>query len=313
MAATPREVDGEPVDHIAVVGGIRGLGSAQDRVYLYNPSENRWHEGPSLPEPRHHTTAASLHGALYVSGGARSVTGSWEPEATVWRLAPDSDRWHAVPDMPDGRYGHRLVVAGEELVAVGGHGPGRDTFIYRTDGRDDESARHADTGEAYEAGKWRRAAPIPVMRDHLSVVVAEGEIWAIGGRADDENFARVDIYDPAADRWRDGPDLPADTSGAAEGFIDGEILIFGGEDPSFLGGQVFDRHWRIDPSADDPRWSEAEPPLQAVHGAEGAVLDGRFYIAGGAHRQGGRSVISWRDLLQIRERYGTPRAHSGRR
>ncbi len=283
MAATPRVVDGEAEQRIVVVGGIRGLGSTQDRVYFYDPEADRWEEGPPLPEPRHHTAAASMAGDLHVSGGARSTAGSWDPESDLWRLEADAEEWEELEPMPEGRYGHRLVEHGGALYAVGGHGPGSALFRY-------------SAGEA-----WSSRAEIPRMRDHLSVVVADGEIWAIGGRADGEGFAQVDVYDPESDAWRDGPDLPSATSGAVEGRIDGEIHIYGGEDPSFRGGGVFDRHWRLDPSAEEPRWVEADPPPQAIHGVEGATLDGHFYKAGGANLQGGRSMFGWSDRLQIRE------------
>ena len=47
---------------------------------------------------------------------------------------------------------------------------------------------------------------MPRPRDHLSVVVANDRIWAIGGR-DPRSLARVDIYDPATNTWQAGPDL----------------------------------------------------------------------------------------------------------
>lgn len=40
------------------------------------------------------------------------------------------------------------------------------------------------------------------------------------------------------------------------------------------------------------------PPL-AVHGSEGAVIDGRFAIVGGAARRGLMSVLGWSDTLQM--------------
>ena len=283
MSATPRVLEGTRVEHVAVVGGISGLGRTQDTVFFYDPDRDAWREGPSLPGPRHHTAAASLDRALYVSGGAPATRGTWEPQADLWRLDADAERWQALEPMPEGRLGHRLVAHEGRLYAVGGVGPGSEVFIYDPD------------------GGWTRGAELPDMRDHLSVVVAGSEIWAIGGRIDGNSVSRVDIYDPVADRWSDGPDLPEVTSGAAEGFIDGSIHVYGGEEPGLIGGAVFDRHWRIDPGAPDPDWEPASPPIQAVHGAEGAVLEGRFYIAGGASRQGMLSAFSWSDLLQIRE------------
>jgi hypothetical protein len=46
-----------------------------------------------------------------------------------------------------------------------------------------------------------------------------------------------------------GPELPAPTSGAAEGEINGVIFIYGGEEPSFIDGGINDRHWMFDTRA----------------------------------------------------------------
>ena len=42
----------------------------------------------------------------------------------------------------------------------------------------------------------------------------------------------------------------------------------------------------------------AGPPL-TVHGAPGAIVDGRFVIAGGASRAGGQSNTAWSALTQV--------------
>ena len=101
--------------------------------------------------------------------------------------------------------------------------------------------------------------------------MVDGLIWAIGGR-DPRSLARVDIYNPAMDTWKPGPELPAPTSGAAEGVINGVIFIYGGEEPNFIEGGINDRHWMFDTRGASPQWEPAPAPPLAVHGADGAVL-----------------------------------------
>jgi hypothetical protein len=144
---------------------------------------------------------------------------------------------------------------------------------------------------------WMAGADMPAPRDHVAAVVVDGEIWAIGGRISGRAQSRVDVYSPATDAWRAGPPLPVPTSGAAEGVLDGFILLSGGEDP---GGfeRVLDQHWQLDTGAANGAWVGLnEPPLQ-VHGAQGAVIDGRFVIAGGSSRPGSLSRFAWSELVQ---------------
>jgi N-acetylneuraminic acid mutarotase len=256
-----------------VIGGLAGIPArTADDVTVFDPQTDTWTDAPPLPEPRHHAAAAALDGSIYLSGGAPSLT-DWTPSTTLWRLADDG--WARLFPMPEGRHSHRLVTVDGRLFAVGGVG-GSAVLIY-------DPAEDA----------WSSGAPIPLARDHLAVVAADGEIWAIGGRNGDGVQARVDIYDPAADQWRDGPDLPAPTSGAAEATHDGLILVSGGEDPSPVGDGVYDRHWWLDTRAIDTGWRPLPSPPLAIHGVEGAVLDGRFYVIGGATRAGAQSFASW--------------------
>jgi hypothetical protein len=269
-------------DRLYVLGGLTGIvARASDTVSVYDPATDAWTDGPALPDSRHHAAAAALDGAIYLAGGAPSIR-DWSPETNLWRLEPGTETpgWTALAPMPEGRWGHRLVALDGRLWVVGGQGGSGATLVYDP-----------------AADAWETRAGLPEDRDHLGVVVADSEIWAIGGRNGGIR-ASVDIYDPGADAWRTGQALPAPTSGAAEASVDGIILVSGGEDPAPVGDGVFDRHWWLDTRADDPAWRELPRPPLAIHGVEGAILGGGYYVVGGASRAGGQSFISWSDTTQ---------------
>lgn len=261
-----------------VVGGLKGLlGRTVADVDILDAGSGRWREGPSLPEPRHHPAAASIEGAVYVTGGSRRAI-NWAPEQTVWVLRPGEDSWARLPVMPEGRMGHAMVAAGGKLYVIGGRGRTSRVLIYdRTLG-------------------WSTGAAMPLQRDHLAAVFAEGKIYAIGGR-DDAIVRRVDVYDIAADSWSEAPALPAATSGmSAELLGDGRIHVIGGEDPGTIGGGVISRHFTLAPGATE--WSTGPRPLLAVHGAASDEVAGILIIAGGSRRQGAWSVLAWTGVTQ---------------
>jgi Kelch motif len=272
-------------ERLYVLGGLSSLFKPEAKVEIYDDRRKLWTTGPSLPARRHHFAAARLGQDLYVSGGT-DVAGAnlghqyWPPMKNFWRLTPGADHWEILTPMIEPRWGHRMVALDGRLYVVGGRGESARVLIY-TPGRD-----------------WTTGADLPRTRDHLSVVVAGGRIWAIGGR-DPRSIARVDIYDPAGDIWQPGLDLPHATSGAAEAVVDDVIFIFGGEEPGFLDGGVNDQHWKLDTRTQAPRWEPAPSPPLAVHGTDGALLDGMIAIAGGATRHGAFSVAGWTSALQL--------------
>jgi N-acetylneuraminic acid mutarotase len=274
-------------DRLYIVGGLAGVAAqASGDVSVYDATTNQWAVAPALPEPRHHAAAVADNGAIYVTGGAGSVV-DWTPTDTLWVLRPRADAWVELAPMPDARLGHRMVVLGRTLYVVGGIG--------------DANAGVAPTMTlVYDPvpDAWSLRAPLELNRDHLAVVVVDGRIWALGGRAGGSNHALVDIYDPASDAWEDGPALPEPVSGAAEGAVNGMILISGGEDPG--PGVIVDRHWLLDTSAGAAAaWVELPAPPLTVHGAPGVILGGQFVIAGGSSRPGGQSSTAWTGATQV--------------
>ena len=275
-------------ERLYVLGGFSGLGTVQDRVSVYAPGSRTWSPAPFLPAPRHHLAAVGMGRDVYVTGGAERLRTPWAPEQNLWRLRVGADeRWQVLEPMPEPRWGHRMVAHEGRLFVVGGHGPTSRVLIY-------------------SPGKgWSTGAEMPVPRHHLSVVVVDDHLWAMGGRTD-RSLSRVDRYDPASDVWLPGPDLPAPTSGAAEGVVAGVILVLGGEEDDLFTGQVYDEHWAFDTRDDHARWEPAPKPPLAVHGADGAVFQGTLYLVGGAGRHGALSVTAWTDAVQILDAYLFP-------
>lgn len=261
-----------------VIGGLTGLNAAPTaEVTAYDPGGIVWTDVAPLPDARDHAAAVGLGGSVYVSGGGSS---GGQPQASFWVLRPGAETWEELQPMPEARYAHRMVEMNGNVFVVGGIGATGRVLIYNP-----------------VIGLWSVGADMPAPRDHLSAVVVDGGIWAIGGRVDGKAQSRVDIYDPAANAWHPGPALPEPTSGAAEGLLNGVILVSGGEDPQGA-DRVLDEHWQLDTGLVGEGWVRLNAPPLPVHGAQGAVIDGRFVIAGGASRPGSMSRFAWSGLVQ---------------
>lgn len=134
------------------------------------------------------------------------------------------------------------------------------------------------------SGAWRTGAEAPVEINHIQAVVFDKRIYVIGalnGKFPQENVVpHVLIYDPAADRWSEGPALPAGRQRGAGGLVvhDGYFYLIGGNRLGHNGGYV---PWldRFDPKMG--AWTtlpDAPRPRDHFHAV---VLDGKIYAPGG--------------------------------
>jgi N-acetylneuraminic acid mutarotase len=274
VASAVGERDGRSV--VVVAGGLRGLtATTSQAVHLLDLEAGVWRQLPDLPAPRHHPGAAILDGDVYLSGGAPSAT-DWVAQDSLWVLREGAGEWETLTPMPEPRDSHRLRELDGRLYVVGGLG-GADTLVYDP-----------------PSDAWSRAPALPFVRDHLAVVVHDGALWAIGGRADGQVLDTVHIWSPGDDSWREGPRLPMPISAAIEGALGGVIHLVGGEDPATVRGGVLDVHLALD--VDEQVWREEEPAPVSVHGGGGGAIDGRLVVTGGSRRQGALSPLAWTGL-----------------
>jgi len=96
-----------------------------------------------------------------------------------------------------------------------------------------------------------------------------------GGYAPDgATVATVEVYDPAADAWAAGPDLPVAVNHAMAATLDGAVHVAGG-----YGGDRLPSRQAVRLEGD--RWRQLAP-LPEGRAAGGLVaLDGRLYLVGG--------------------------------
>jgi Kelch motif len=141
--------------------------------------------------------------------------------------------------------------------------------------------------------RWTRLATLPEARHHIALSAAGGRIWGIGGFSGGFPNWRAQTsvfwYEPAADRWHRGPDLPQARAEGVAAAVDGKVYFIGGRVGEVPGASHFNNHRDtavtevLDPASG--RWSRLPDAPTARNSAASAVIDGRIYVVGGRTAQ----------------------------
>lgn len=239
--------------NLYVMGGFNAAGASLDGTYVFDGSS--WANGPRLPLPLDHPSAAMLDGEIYIAGGHSNGRDS----ARLFRL--DGDHWSELTPMHFARGGHALVAAGGRLYAVGGN----------------TSFANVPQVESYDpaANAWSVLTALPDPRNHLMGFVYQGSVCVAGGRS--PTTSRVDCFSGS---WSSLPALPAATSG-------GGATAFGGSDVVVTGGQDAGETRIVNQLE---RWNghgwTSESMLDPRHGFELAIYEGRAWACGGGSAPG---------------------------
>ncbi|MCS7032793.1 MAG: hypothetical protein NZ561_02230, partial [Phycisphaerae bacterium] len=134
---------------------------------------------------------------------------------------------------------------------------------------------------------WSSIAPLPLARTEAQQAVKNGLLYVFGGFYNSgwDATRRVDVYDPAADRWTRLPDMPTLVTHAAT-VVDGNnvILVGGyvGHDPGQATKDVWKFHVR------NKSWTRL-PSLPAPRGAGGAGIVGTtlYFFSGHTRKPDG--------------------------
>jgi N-acetylneuraminic acid mutarotase len=142
--------------------------------------------------------------------------------------------------------------------------------------------------EEHEEFAWTTASPCPLARFEANSAVVGGEVWVMGGfdSADLEVTRRVDIYDPEADSWRRGPDLPGAETHLAVIVVEGDIIVAGGFAGSFTDSRPppTEAVHRLNVATDE--WTTGPTLPTRGAGFASALVGTEFHVASGLASDG---------------------------
>jgi hypothetical protein len=235
-----------------------------------------WWDVAAVPEERGIRTygsAVELNGFIYLFGGVSGVEPGEYLLNTTWIYDEAGDAWHRGADMPGYRFGSAVATDGDVIWVIGGFGggtediwryePSSDSYltgfapmprrlyrihgIYLPDGTvhvlggGDSLTNHLVYDTVADA--WSSASPIPIGVLDPAVVTDGALIYVIGAPFTSPRGPAISqVFDPAADIWWQGPQVPPwpgfpnwnvdNTSGA---IAQGTFYLMGG---AIAGGTV---------------------------------------------------------------------------
>lgn len=213
-----------------LLGGLRG---GQGAVQIYDPATESWRLGPFMPFHAGSSASALIGDQIYVAGG---IIGGFTTRLAA-RFDPASETWSPIAPMPRARNHAAAATDGRRLFVFGGRGPGSGDANVVANGFADVQIYDPATNRWIASGAGPGApAPVPQARGGMGkAVYFQGEFWLFGGETLDgpgaaagNVYARVDIYDPVANRWRAGPPLPTPRHGIFPLLVGDRILVLGG-------------------------------------------------------------------------------------
>jgi glucose/arabinose dehydrogenase len=262
---------------VYVLGGLIAPAVDTGAVWVYDPAGQSWTAAaPYTTDPAKyvdHPGAACLDGKVYLIGGLLKAGVAVKH---VYEYSPAANTWTPKADLPHPRGAAGVAVLDGTIYVAGGLGyPDKnDLFAYNA-----------------VTNTWETKAPMPTARDHFIMEAIGGKLYAIGGRTNvtlDPMTAVNEVYDPATNTWATRKPMPIPRAAMASGILHGHIQLWGGEttpgNPNATVAGVFKQGQDYDPKTDS--WIAIADELTPRHGTDGATIDNKTYVPGGAVHQG---------------------------
>ena len=284
-------------DKIYIIGGVDLIeGGRTDMVRVFDITSNQWSIAPPLPIPLDHTGVSTDRSKIYVVGG---FTGRDMkiPSDRLFIYDPIQNNWQEGTPMPTARGALTADFLNGVLYTVGGVGGVG------------SSRTPVSTNEVYDpvSNSWSETTPMPTARHHHASVVANGQLYIIGGRILGDgvksyinealtNLNDNEKFDPVNKTWTIQEQMPTKRSGIAAEVspVNGNIYVFGGQ--SLTGGYNITE--KYDTKAN--KWS-SEPDMPTPRlGLAAVAIDNKIYVSGGKTDLE-RNVINKVEILNINE------------
>ena len=194
-------------------------------VYIYNPEDDTWAEGPEIPEDRRRGGAGAVlyKDKIYlicgIVNGHTSGHVAWMDE-----FDPETGKWTKLPDAPRARDHFQAAVISDQLFSVGGRKSMAPDHTFNN------TIAEVDVYD-FQKGTWYTLPEeIPTMRAGTSTVALGRYVVIVGGESGSSETAHIETeaYDTKKNKWVKMVSLIDGRHGTGAVVHKGKIYIAGG-------------------------------------------------------------------------------------
>ena len=264
-------------------------------VDIFDPLTKSWTQGKQPPIELHHFQAVSHEGLIYVIG---ALTGPYPyeiPVSHIYIYDPLENLWIVGPEIPQHRRrgAAGLVVTDGKFYLVCGIINGHTShWVPWLDEYDPQS------------GSWRELTDAPRARDHFQAAVANGKLYAAGGRNSgygetpfQATIPEVDVYDFRNNSWTTldttQGNIPTLRAGCTSVIWKDKLLVIGGESPTQK--VAHNEVEALDLSTN--KWENLSALRRGRHGSQVIRFGEKLIIAGGCGNRGGNPELTHMEVL----------------
>jgi N-acetylneuraminic acid mutarotase len=208
---------------IYVVGGfLDSQWNPSNKLFIYDPPKNQWHEAKQMPTARGSLTASFVDGILYAVGGQSFLSSSSSPSGiltTNEAYDPSSNTWKTKAPMLTARHHAASAVVNGKLYVIGGRVAGISPTV------------NVDVNEVYDPGKntWTSLASMPSKRSGIAAANFDSvSIYVLGGEEPSKTFNNNERYDIRTNKWFVETPMPTARHGLGAASVDNRIYVLGG-------------------------------------------------------------------------------------
>ena len=185
-----------------VIGAFRNNSFPNEQpaeyVYVYDPANNIWIQGPKIPAERRRGSSGLVEyqGKFYIVGG-NTIGHNGGYVAWFDMFDPETGTWTALADAPNARDHFHATVVDDKLYVAGGRlsgGPGG-TFAPLIETVDVFNFTNSTWSSLPASGN------LPTPRAGTSTVTFQGNVLVIGGEGNGQAYDTVEQLDPATNLW----------------------------------------------------------------------------------------------------------------